>query len=596
MFRRLLQATNTNVYLFFVPIVLSFITALLEGLSIGLLMPLTQGILSGSYKFLESGPAPMRMFAKIFWNGDRPNAGIFIFLVVVIIASAVLKSCFQYFSVYSLDRVLFRFYERLRELLFAKCLSLNKTFFDQHSLGHLSNLILGHTLEIVTSVKNLNRHLTAILMLLPYLLLMGIISWPLTLISVITFPALHLAINWVIHKLRASSRNSIDIQNALGIRFSGVLMAIPLIKACGMEKAEREEFARLNSLVAAARLSIEKKAGLIPAIQEILTIVSFLLLICVMAMFYEPGRHNEIAGYLVFFVVLRRALNSVSSIGNLKAIIARVHGPMFDIVDFFEQEKVSVEKDGTVDIAGFQREIRFSDVTFSYSNRPPVLHHLDLVFEKGKVTAIVGDTGSGKTSIAQLLLRFYLPDSGTLSLDGINIQDLTSKSLRSIFALVSQDAYLFHDTIRYNITYGLNRPVDEAEIWDVCEKAKLAHFIKSLPLGLETVVGDRGIQLSGGERQRVAIARAVLRKPEIYIFDEATSALDSKTEIVVQEAIDQVIRHHTAVIIAHRLSTIRKADKIIVIGEGRVLEQGSLEELLSAKGPFFSYWSAQQQS
>jgi ABC-type multidrug transport system fused ATPase/permease subunit len=230
---------------------------------------------------------------------------------------------------------------------------------------------------------------------------------------------------------------------------------------------------------------------------------------------------------------------------------------------------------------------------FGYKEGRDVLRGLSFTVEKGTVTALVGPTGAGKTTIISLLLRYYDCPPETVFLDDTDIRDFTSASLRSHMAFVSQETLLFHDTLRANITYGLGS-VPEDRLEDVVTRARLRDFVRSLPQGLDTLIGDRGVKLSGGEKQRVSIARALLKGADILILDEATSSLDSKTEKLIQEAIEEAIRGKTAIVIAHRLSTIRNADKIVVIEDGRCVEEGRLEELLAKKGRFAEYWEEQK--
>ena len=214
--------------------------------------------------------------------------------------------------------------------------------------------------------------------------------------------------------------------------------------------------------------------------------------------------------------------------------------------------------------------------------------------EKGKTVAIVGPTGAGKTTIINLLMRFYDCPSSAIFIDGEDIRSFTLQSLRAHIALVSQEVFLFNDTIKNNMIYGLDREVGNDELIEVAKKARLYDFIARMPQGFDTEVGDRGIKLSGGEKQRLSLARALLKGSEILILDEATSSLDSKTEQLIQQAINEAIKNRTSIVIAHRLSTIKNADKIIVLDNGSVTETGTLDELLERKGQFYELWEAQK--
>jgi ATP-binding cassette subfamily B protein len=239
--------------------------------------------------------------------------------------------------------------------------------------------------------------------------------------------------------------------------------------------------------------------------------------------------------------------------------------------------------------------IRFEDVRFSYEGERPILQGLTFEVPAGRMVAIVGPSGAGKSTVSRILLRFYDVAGGKVSIDGPDIRDVSQRSLRAAIGVVPQDTVLFNDTIRYNVRYG--RPdASDAEVYEAARLAQIDAFIRTLPDGYETMVGERGLKLSGGEKQRVAIARTILKGPPILILDEATSALDSHTEREIQDALDEVARDRTTLVIAHRLSTIVGADNILVLDAGRLVEQGTHAELLAKGGLYASLWNRQRQA
>lgn len=252
------------------------------------------------------------------------------------------------------------------------------------------------------------------------------------------------------------------------------------------------------------------------------------------------------------------------------------------------------DKEGADALAVTEAGVVFDNVSFAYHPERPILRGVSFRAEPGQKVAVVGASGAGKSTLAKLLFRFYDADSGAISIDGQNIKEVTQASLRQAIGVVPQDTVLFNDTLEYNIRYGNPAATDDA-LWQVIQHASLEQFIKSLPKGLETQVGERGLKLSGGEKQRIAIARALLKNPKILIFDEATSALDSHSENAIMDAIFNVAAGHTSLIIAHRLSTVQSADRIVVLAQGQVAEQGSHAELLTKNGVYASLWQAQQQ-
>ena len=254
-------------------------------------------------------------------------------------------------------------------------------------------------------------------------------------------------------------------------------------------------------------------------------------------------------------------------------------------------ERLTRIEDGEKELDSFKSRIEFDNVTFAYKGRKKVLEDVSIAFEKGKTTAIVGRSGSGKTTIVNLLLRLYDVDQGEVTIDGVNVKQYKIASWLNKIGYVSQDTFIFNDTIRNNITFGSEYP--DQDIVRVSEYADAHSFISELPDGYDTLVGDRGMKLSGGQRQRIAVARAMVRNPEILIFDEATNALDNISEAAVQKAIDEISKDHTVLVIAHRLSTVVNADKIVVLGDGRVLEEGTHEELMGNGGAYSELYQSQ---
>ena len=265
---------------------------------------------------------------------------------------------------------------------------------------------------------------------------------------------------------------------------------------------------------------------------------------------------------------------------------------MFDLLDV---EREVEDKPGAKALAVDQGEIRFDNVDFHYDPRRTILHGVSFLVKPGSTTAIVGHSGAGKSTISRLLFRFYDVTGGGISIDGQDIRDVTQESLREAIGIVPQDTVLFNDTIRYNIRYGRVGATD-GEIEEAAKLARIHDFVKSLPDGYDTVVGERGLKISGGEKQRVAIARSILKRPRILLFDEATSALDSKTEKEIQASLREVSAGRTTIVIAHRLSTIVDADEILVLDEGRVVERGRHGDLLAQHGQYAAMWARQQEA
>ena len=300
----------------------------------------------------------------------------------------------------------------------------------------------------------------------------------------------------------------------------------------------------------------------------------------------------QVASLLTFFFVLFRVVPIVQDINGTRAHLSTLEGAADNIKELIRTDNKIYLQNGYVKFTGLQYSIDIVSADFGYDADTLVLNNITLSIEKGKTTALVGGTGAGKSTLIDLIPRFYDPTEGNVLIDGINIRQFDISSLRQKIAVVSQDTFIFNTTVGNNISYG-TEGATEAEIRKVAQLANALEFIDEMPEGLNTQLGDRGVRLSGGQRQRIAIARALLRDPEILILDEATSALDYVTEHLIQESIEKLSVGRTVIAIAHRLSTIAQADKVVVLEQGSIVEQGNYQELLQLQGKLWEYHKTQ---
>jgi subfamily B ATP-binding cassette protein MsbA len=317
------------------------------------------------------------------------------------------------------------------------------------------------------------------------------------------------------------------------------------------------------------------------------------LLILAFAMMTQNGQLQS-AQLLTFLFVLFRSTPTLRQLDGARAQFSNFQGSLNNIKELLRTDDKTYLHDGTVQFSGLKQAIEFVSVDFGYDPAELVLHNISLTIERGKMTALVGSSGAGKSTLADLIPRFYDPTQGKILIDGVDLREFEINSLRRKLAVVSQDTFIFNTSIRNNIAYALEE-VDEAAIREAAQLANALEFIEEMPEGFETQLGDRGVRLSGGQRQRIAIARALLRNPEILILDEATSALDSVSERLIQESIEQLSVGRTVVAIAHRLSTIVRADKVVVMEQGRIVEQGTYQELLERGGKLLQYHQMQHE-
>lgn len=579
---------------FILPVVFSLCASVFEGISIGVLIPMLKGIISMDFSFVKDF-----FIFKVATDflpelSDISNTPIFILLLFIIFISAILKNILQYGSIVMVSYRVREFSCNIRNTIFKNYLSFGKTFFDTNNLGHLYNVLMNYTSMVAEKMQNIRLFINAMALMVIYVLIMLVISWRLFLLTCILFPFLNYMLKLVIAKIKEISALYELSLEGISKKISNILSCMSLVKLYTWEDKERNHFFVMSKEIQKNEFKFDKKYNLVQPMQEIFFLTAILILVSSVAFMHVKERSGDLAGFLVFFLLLKRMQNLITILSNFFASLATVSAPINAIYKILDKKDKFIIDDGTQEFTGLKKGIELKDLSFSYLRERQVLRGVSFSIEKGKITAIVGPTGAGKTTIINLILRFYDCPPKTIMIDGKDIRDFTFKSLLAHMSLVSQDALLFNGTIEDNITYGLNREVTKDELFDVIKKARLDDFVSGLREGLNTYIGDKGIKLSGGEKQRVSIARALLKGSEILILDEATSSLDTKTERLIQEAVNEAIKDRTAVVIAHRLSTIKNADNIIFIDSGRVMEDGTLDELLQRKGRFYESWQEQK--
>jgi len=555
------------------------------------IMPLVTLLLNGS----STVPA-LPFFNSL--NGllqldSRPGFYLAFFLLTVLVLG-FLKNVFMYAATLIWSKMVHSGCAQMKANIFSKYTASSKMFMDDKSVGHLQEILLGYTEKISGQIMNVHHILNHFLLLVVYTGLMFYLSASLTIASLLIYPTFYLILSFISGKIKATSRDLSAKHKDLASHAANVLNCMTFVRTQNMQAKEIDFFSEKSRLVGQFGFSIDKKIHLVPAVTDVITLAALLILVAVTGTLVSGNQSpDELSRLLVFFVVLRRSAASLSMITRVKGLLASIAGPYEEIRRILVQSEVEAAGDGRKFYA-LSSAIRFEKAAFSYQTETAaVLEDLNFYFEKGKITALVGLSGAGKTTIISLLLGFYRLTSGKIFFDDYGLEEYDIASIRNACAYISQDAYIFNDTIRKNLTYGINQKFLESEITEVLKKVELYHYVEALPLGLETVVGERGLKMSGGERQRLAIGRALLKKADILFLDEATSALDSHTEKIVQHALKDFASEKTVIVIAHRLNTIRNADKIIVLDKGRICEEGQLESLVKSEGFFYSLWKTQ---
>jgi subfamily B ATP-binding cassette protein MsbA len=376
-------------------------------------------------------------------------------------------------------------------------------------------------------------------------------------------------------------------------RILDILGSIPLVKAYSQEKAASRTYVEALHQAEDVAVRRDRVTALRYPVEEMVILVVMLLVqgaVIYLAGDFTPG---DLAAFGAFLLILQQALPDYKYMSQFSLKVSEEWPRLEAVAGLFSDEGKFIVPSGPRVFKRLEREIRVRNLTFEYQSGVETLSRITTTIEAGKVTAIVGRTGAGKTTLVDLIARFYDCRPGTILLDDTDIREYSLSSLHARMAIVSQEVWLLNRTLRDNLTFGLDREAADEELHGALSDVDLHEFVAGLREGLDTEIGDRGVRLSGGQRQRVALARALLRDPDILILDEATSALDSMVEQRVARAIQQRAKGRTLIVIAHRLSTIRAADKILVIHEGRLVEEGSWDELVRREGAFYRLHQAQ---
>ncbi len=511
-------------------------------------------------------------------------------ICIIILVVFLLKNAFGYVQSYTMAHVEQGLMMDIRNELFRHLHNLSLSYFTNERTGNLISRVTNDVNVVNGGVSA--SFVTLIREPLLVMVFLGIaftLSWKLTLLSFGVFPFSLFIISWIGLRLHKESRviqeKMADITSVLQETISNV----KVVKAFGMEDFEDKKFRKETKSYFRTVLTMTRIRNLSTPVTE------FLSILAAVAIIWYGGRQvlvtgemkaAEFLGFLLAIFQVMPPVKELSSVINRLQEFSAAGKRIFEILDI----EPSIRNHPQAASIGNLRDcIEFKNVSFFYSNGVPqggetkeILRGINLRVRKGEVVAIVGPSGSGKTTLVDLLARFYDPVEGLITIDGVDIRLIELQSLRKQIGIVTQETILFNDTVRSNIAYGLS-DCPEEKIRDAAAAANALEFIDALPRGFDSIIGDRGVKISGGQRQRLSIARALLKNPPIMIFDEATSALDSESEILVQEAIERLMKNRTSLVIAHRLSTIRNADRIVVLENGRIEQMGRHVELMKQK-------------
>ena len=511
-------------------------------------------------------------------NPDTLN-GLVVVLIAVLAVRAVIDGGRQFLMAYTGERVIFD----LRMAIVTHLQSLSLSFFNQRKTGELmshvtSDATLVHGIITQTIIQVLGQILT----LAGGIIVIFLMNWRLALLTLVVAPPIGIIGQYLGRRIRDISRQAQDAQGeAVGV-LQEAIAEVRVVQAFTREDYEAKRFH--EKLMVMFQKSIDR-ARIGATMFPLLGFLGFGSSIVVL--WY--GGHLVAAGELTagqlvaFLLYMNMVAGPVGGLAGQWTSIQQAFGAADRIFALLDTDPEVRDLPGAVPIGPVRGEIEFDEVSFRYGETPLVFDALSTIFREGETTALVGPSGAGKTTLVNLVGRFYDPVAGRVRVDGRDIREVTIRSLREQIAVVPQEPILFGDTIRENIRYG-RLGASDAEIEDAARSANATEFISRMPKSMETIVGERGVRLSVGQRQRVAIARAILRDARILLLDEATSSLDNESEFLVQQALDRLMRGRTTIVIAHRLSTVERADRILVLDRGRIVEEGTHTELLAKSG------------
>ena len=577
---------------YFPALVASVVFMAIVGLSQGLIIRLIP-LVFGRVLDTSSPDKPAELFSiphtrfVLYLNDIFPASvhNIWTMVACSLVACFLAKGLFDYLGNYLVNWVGINAIMDLRQGVFDRVLHQDSRFFEDHATGHIMSSVMNDIDRIQVSISTmladwLRQTFTALFLLLA----MISINWKLSLISLVVFPAVALLTVRLGRRIRKTTRQLQDRTAGLNQILQETITGHQVVKTFGAEDYESKRFRLASQRWKSGNLKYTAHQALASPIIEMFGAMTILLLIYLARQQIKTSTMTA-ETFTAFVVALVFLYEPVKRLTNIHNIFQQGIGAAQNVFGYLDTQPAVTDTPGATELTRLTRGIRFENVSFCYPGTPDraVLEGVNLDVKPGEIVALVGTSGAGKTTLANLVPRFYDVTSGAVTIDGRDVRDYKLNSLRENISIVSQDTFLFNDTVFDNIAYG--RPDASAQEVYAAARTALAHeFVEQMPSGYRTVIGERGSKLSGGQRQRLSIARALVKNAPILILDEATSQLDTESERYVQQALNALMNKRTVLVIAHRLSTIRQASKIVVLEAGRIVETGTHSELLAARG------------
>ena len=572
----------------------SILHALFNTVNYIMLIPIIQAMFDPEFRFEplyvrpefafdEASLSAWLRYAYTSVFGEYNPMYVLILLATVTVLMNLLSNTFRYLGAWTVENMRTRTLQRMRNELFDNVINLNVGFFSEQRKGDIMSRITQDVMVVQFCITNtLQVAFREPFLIIGYLVAMFSISWELSVFSILFLPLVALIIGSIVKKLRHPAMQSQQRMGDMVSVLDESLSGVKLIKGYNATNYIRQKFYDINAEFSRLLLSMARRQQLASPMSEFLGITAVGVILVFGGSLVAKGTLDPggfIAFVAIFSQITRPVRTFIDQFANINQGIAAGER-IFSIIDTTPEIQDAPD---AKELTGLKEKIEFCDVHFTYDGSREVIEGVSFEILRGQTVALVGPSGGGKSTLSELLPRFYDPTAGDIRIDGVSLRDYTQESVREHMSVVAQDTVLFNDTIEGNIAMGKRGATHE----EVVEAAKVANadcFIRESPEGYETNIGDRGVKLSGGQRQRLSIARAVLKNPDILILDEATSALDTESEKLVQEALNNLLKGRTSVVIAHRLSTIHNADQIIVVDHGRIAERGTHAELMERNG------------
>ncbi|MBU2044106.1 MAG: ABC transporter ATP-binding protein/permease [Candidatus Omnitrophica bacterium] len=555
--------------------------SLTEGFGVTIVIPLLDGAAGPKIVPL---PYPFSLVSSFFVDmGLKQKIQTIAAFMIIIIS---LKSFLTYMGNILVNRLQQNSIKYYRMLCFEQLMKFKIGYFNLQRLGHIQSLIITNANHVGVLIGNIGNIVPKLLTILLLLSMLFVLSWKMTILAVVLVVLASSILKGLSRRAAASGKASdLAVKNLT----STLLDALTGMKTIHLFNRENDTINRFDKDAEEYRkkvFSLVKAKDLVKPFFEFIAVSSLALVMIAGSFALQHYGESSIQVLLVFLFIFFRILPSANAFNSIRVSIIG-YWPFLNRIHQFIQEKESLYiPNGSKCFSGLKKEIEIKDLSFQYnSGENVVLSDVSLSITKGLKVGIVGPSGGGKSTIVELLLRFYDPQKGQILIDGVDLRELDLNFWRRSIGVVSQDTFLFNDTVQANIAFA--KPgASKEEIETAAQRAHVSEFIKELPKGYDTLLGERGVRLSGGQRQRIAIARAILTEPEILVFDEATSSLDTESERIVQQALDYIAKGRTVITIAHRLSTVLDADRIFVVSGGCLVQQGTHQELLEQKGVY----------